>query len=106
MWVLGHLAALIGIKEDVVDVERSSNKGLLVGLRNLDGSRCLVKVIDSPQALSDGAKIKVDLDLVVLEGNQWKSKSRVLAEPELKRNVKGGLRKGVARSAHLGRSSR
>jgi hypothetical protein len=30
--VLGHLASLVGIKEDIVDVKRSSNKGLLVSL--------------------------------------------------------------------------
>ena len=32
MRVLGHLSTFIGIKEDVINVKRSSNKGLLVGL--------------------------------------------------------------------------
>ena len=31
MWVLGHAATLIRIKEDVIDVERSGNQRLLVG---------------------------------------------------------------------------
>jgi len=31
MWVLGHAATLISIKEDVIDVERSSNQRFLVG---------------------------------------------------------------------------
>jgi len=38
---------------------------------------------------------------VVLESNERKSETGVLAEPELKRNVKGGLRECVTRSANL-----
>jgi len=119
--VLGHSATLVGVKEDIVDIEGSSNQGLVVG----DGSRnglsrgsltsvghslcgrsiCVaVKGGDSPQALVNRADVKVDLDLVVLKGNKRKGKSRVGAKPELKRHVKGGLRKGIAGSAHLARS--
>jgi len=36
MRILGHAAALISIKENVVNVERSSDKGLLVRSRVLD----------------------------------------------------------------------
>ena len=43
---------------------------------------------------------------MVLKGNKRKGKTRVAAEPELKRNVKGGLRKSIAWSAYLTRSSR
>jgi hypothetical protein len=121
--VLGHSATLVGVKEDVVDIEGSSNQGLVVG----DGSRhglargslsgsgnrvaslCLglgslavaVEGGHSPQALINRADVKVDLDLVVLKSNEGKSKSGVGAKPELKRHVKGGLRKGIAGSTHL-----
>jgi hypothetical protein len=43
---------------------------------------------------------------MVLKGNKRKSKTRVLAEPELKRNIEGGLRKSIARSTYLARSRR
>ncbi len=101
--VLCHLAALIGIEEDVVNVQRGSNKGLLVSLlhgRGGTGSGTR-EVANSPQALTNGAEINVDLHLVVLKGNQGKGKSGVTAKPELQRHVKGGLRQGVAGSAHL-----
>jgi hypothetical protein len=94
--VLCHLSALIGIKEDIINVERSSNKGLLVSLGSLG-----TVGLDCEQALTDRTEINVDLDLVVLKSNQRKGKSRVAAKPELKRNVKSSLRKGLARSTHL-----
>jgi hypothetical protein len=56
---------------------------------------------NSPQALINRSDIKVDLDFVVLESNKRKGKTRVGAEPELKRNVKGSLRKSVTGSANL-----
>ena len=102
--VLGEAATLVGIKEDIIHIQRGGNKGLVVGngggLGHL-GSTTAVKLGDGPQALVNGAKIKVDLDLVVLKSDQGKGKTGVGAVPELKRNVKGGLGKGVARSAHL-----
>ena len=104
MGVLGHLAALIGIEEDVIHVQRGSNKGLLVGLGHRDSGTSGGKTIqsgDSPQALTNGAEINVDLHLVVLKGNQGKGKSGVAAKPELQRHVKGGLGQGVAGSTHL-----
>jgi hypothetical protein len=70
--VLGEAATLVGVQEHVVDVEGSSNEGLVVGngggLGHL-GSTTAVKLGDGPQALVNGAKIKVDLDLVVLKGD-------------------------------------
>ena len=57
--------------------------------------------VTAHRALVNGAKSKVDLDLVVLKGDQRKGKTGVGAVPELEGNVKGGLGKGVARSAHL-----
>jgi len=104
--VLRHLPALISVKEDVVNVEGGGNKGLLVRSGNRDGSSVGTDAVDGPEALADGAEIKVDLDLVVLEGNQGEGKSRVPAEPELKGHVEGGLREGVAGSANLGGRAR
>jgi hypothetical protein len=105
--ILSHFSAFIGIKEDIVDVERSSNKGLLVGHGNRLGSTAdgRSERLDSPETLTNGAEINVDFHLVVLECNTGKGKSRVAAKPEEERNVKGGLRKSIARSANLGRST-
>jgi hypothetical protein len=41
---------------------------------------------------------------VVLESNERKRETGVVTEPELERNVEGGLRESIARSAHLMRS--
>jgi hypothetical protein len=103
--VLGHLSALIGIKEDIVDVERGGNKGLLVSLGHRLSGRGGGKVLYGPQALTNRTEVNVDLDLVVLKGNEGKGKSGVAAKPEKKGNVEGGLRKGLARGTHLGRST-
>ncbi len=101
--VLSHLAALIGIEEDVIHIQRGSNKGLLVsrGHRHGGTSGSTSQGVDGPQALTNGAEINVDLHLVVLKGNKGKGKSGVAAKPELQRHVKGGLGQGVAGSAHL-----
>ena len=65
--VLGHLSALIGIQEDEINVDRGSNKGLLVGRSDGDGSRGASNdVLDSPQALTNRSEIDVNLDLVIL----------------------------------------
>ena len=100
--VLGHAAALVGVKEDVVNVERGGNKRLVVSLGNLGGStNARVEAADSPEALVNRAEVEVNLDLVVLEGDERKRKARVAAVPELERHVEGGLREGVARGADL-----
>jgi len=57
--------------------------------------------LDSPEALTDGADVKVDLDLVVLESNKGEGKAGVAAEPEKKGDVEGGLRECLAGSANL-----
>ena len=48
--VLGHLSTFIGIKEDIINVKRSSNKRLLVSLRYRDCSirSSSIKLADSP----------------------------------------------------------
>ena len=66
MRVLCHLASFIGIKEDIVDVKRSSNKGLLVSSTDRLDSSGSSEGLDGPQALSNRSDIKVDLNFVVL----------------------------------------
>jgi hypothetical protein len=111
MGVLCHSSALISIKEDIVDIEGSSNQRLIVcdGSSNRTACRELstssrvstVERSNSPQALINRSDIKVNLDLMVLEGNEGKGKTRVAAEPELEGNVKGGLRESISGCAHL-----
>ena len=121
--VLGKSTALISVKEHVVNVERSGNKRLVVGDSGRDratrgilvglvagsiGSRGAKRVAaeggNGPEALINRTNVKVDLDLVVLEGNKGKSETRVGAEPELEGHVEGGLGKSVTGSANLARS--
>jgi hypothetical protein len=59
---------------------------------------------NSPETLINRTDIKVNLDLVVLKGDQRKSETRVGAKPELKWDIKSGLRKSVTRSTNLTRS--
>ena len=99
--VLGHLAALVGVEEDVVDVEGSGNKGLLVGLGHRHGAGGAVEGLDGPEALTKRADVKVNLDLVVLESDEGEGKAGVAAKPEEEGDVEGGLGEGVAGSAHL-----
>jgi hypothetical protein len=103
--VLGHTPALVGVQEDVVDVEGSGNEGLVVSGSDLHGGTGgVVQGGHSPQALLDGADIKVDLDLVVLKGDEGKSQTGVAAEPELEGDIEGGLGESVTGSANLARS--
>ena len=100
--VLGHTPTLIGVEEDVVDVEGSGDEGLVVSRGNLDGTSA--QAGHSPQALLNGADIKVDLDLVVLKSDKGEGQTGVAAEPELKGDIKGGLGESIAGSANLARS--
>jgi hypothetical protein len=111
--VLSHTSALIGVQEDVVDVERGSNERLVVSSvdtatssrRRRDGSgTTAAERADSPQALINGADIEVDLNLVILKSNQRKSKTRVTAIPELEGDIESSLREGIAGGANLTRS--
>jgi hypothetical protein len=100
--VLGHLSALVSIQEDKINIDRGGNKGLLVSSgdshRNTSGIR---ESPDSPQALTNGSEVNVDLDLVVLESNQRQSQTGVSAKPEEEGDVQGGLRESLAGSANL-----
>ena len=62
-----------------------------------------------PAEVLDLLHLEVDLDLVVLEGDQRERKARVAAEPELERDVQrvlrravGDLREGVGLAARAG----
>ena len=104
MRVLSHTPALIGVEEDVVDVEGSGDEGLVVGGGDLDGGGGVVEGAHGPQALLNRTDIKVDLDLVVLKGDEGKGQTGVAAKPELKGDVEGGLGESIAGSANLARS--
>jgi hypothetical protein len=109
--VLGHASALISVQKDVVDVKRSSNERLVVssvdtttrGISGTTNDTTAAERADSPQALIDGADIEVDFDLVILKGDERKSKTGVTAIPELEGDVKGGLGESIAGGAHLTR---
>jgi hypothetical protein len=105
MRILGETSSLVSVKENIVNVKRSGNKRLVVSnRRSLRTAGSGVKRLNGPQALVNRTNVKVNFDLVVLESNQRKSKPWVGAKPELKRNVKGCLRKSVSGSTHLTRS--
>ena len=119
MRVLRHAAALVSVKEHVVDVERGSHERLGVGtLRRLHAragahprrrrgtAGHARKAVDGPQEAVKAAEFDVNLNLVVLEGNKRKRETRVAAEPELERHVKGRLRKRAARRARVAGSAR
>ena len=71
---LGETSALIGVKVDVVNEERSGGERKAGGV-----TRATVR---------SGTEFDVNLDLVVLKSNKREGKSGVAAEPELKRDVK------------------
>jgi len=103
--VLGHAPALVGVQEDVVNVEGGGNEGLVVSGDDLAtlGAGGALEGADGPQALVNGANVEVDLDLVVLEGDEGEGKAGVAAVPELEGHVEGGLGEGVAGGANLAR---
>jgi hypothetical protein len=72
---------------------RSSNRVGCVGVARQCG--------DSPQALINRADVKVNLDLMVLQCNQWERKTRVGAKPKLERNIESGLRESISGRANL-----
>jgi hypothetical protein len=92
---LGELATLISIEVDVVDVEGGSNQ---VGSGDSVADDVNVGVLGSgiEAEVADVVEGQVDTDLVVLEGDQRESKTRVAAEPELERDVESVLRSAVA----------
>jgi len=100
--VLRHPATLIRVEKDVVDVQRRGNQRLVVGSGDFRRTADYIRQIaHGPQALINRADIQIDFNLVVLQGNQRQSKTRVAAIPELKRHIEGRFREGIARGANL-----
>ena len=91
---LGELASLISVEVDVVDIERCSDKA---GRCNTvtDGVNVGELRRDVPAEVSEVVELEIDTDLVVLEGDQRESKTRVAVEPELERNVESVLRSAL-----------
>jgi hypothetical protein len=87
---LSHAAAFISVKVDIIDPERAILK------RGNTEDICATVDVNSAVANSLGADValalladgKIDANLVVLKSNEGKSKTRVAAEPELKRDIK------------------
>ena len=127
--ILGKSASFISVQEDIVNIQRGSNQGLVVGnssrnratwsiLVSLVGSRGLTinnrlsrsstgvagQGSNSPQAFINGSDIQVDLDFMILQSDQRKSQSWVGTEPELKRDIQSGFGEGITRSTNLTRS--
>jgi hypothetical protein len=83
---LSETTTLISVEVDVINIEgsvlevgvdHSGDGGLTVGTNNV--------------AVGSTVELKVDDDLVVLEGDEGKSKTGVAAEEELEGNVESGL---------------
>jgi hypothetical protein len=98
--VLRHTTTLVSVKEHVVNVEGSSNKGLVVGNGGRDratsggldtGSIGVASVAaqgsDGPEALVNGADIKVDLYFVVLYEPLIPPLSRYLSAVSLRSTI-------------------
>jgi len=99
--VLCHTSALIGIKENVINVKRSCDEGLSVSCGGLViGSARAVDIRDSEKAFIKRSEFDVDLDFVILKSNKGKCETGVTAEPELKRDVKSSFWKSTARGAY------
>jgi hypothetical protein len=102
VWVLCHAAAFVGVKEDVVNVERRSDKrfrvsvgGLAAGSARACGTFKESGIADSPQDFVKGTNLEVNLNFVILKGNEGKSQTRVAAEPELEWDVEGCFWEGI-----------
>ena len=94
---LREAAALLRVEVDVVDVERARNQARIADLvkdrldRAILAARRTGRRLDVAQVL-ERVELNVDLDLVVLEGNQREREARVAVEPELQRDVERALR--------------
>jgi hypothetical protein len=85
--VLGHLAALIRVEEDIVDIEGGSNEGLLVRNSGGDSSLGANEGLDGPEALADGADVEVELDFMILYESCLPPLSRYLSAFYIRSNM-------------------
>jgi hypothetical protein len=82
---LGEAATLLSIKVDVVYVEGGSDEASRVG--------AIHNLLDvGPGEVTELVELKVDLDLVVLEGNEGEGEASMTVEPELEGDVEGVVR--------------
>ncbi len=93
---LGELAALIRVEVHVVHIQRGGREtlGVHAVTDHVDVGGVLRGIV--PAEVAEVVELQVDAHLVVLEGDQGESKTRVAAEPELEGDVEGVLRGAVA----------
>jgi len=96
---LGEAPALLRVQVDIVDPQRAGDQALIVdGVDRFGGGVAGTHINQVAHIL----EVDVDLDLVVLEGNQRQRQAGVAGEPELQRDVQRRLRQAleVARQLH------
>lgn len=84
---LGEAAALLCIEVDIINIQRCVWQGTNHEVEGSGGGNS--NLVGSEEAVGCLSELNVDLDLVVLQGDQGKSQTGVVAEPELQRNVQG-----------------
>ena len=89
---LGELAALIRVEVDVVYVQRGSDQtlGANAVADDVGVGRLLGGIV--PAHVAEVVELQIDAHLVVLEGDQGQSQTRVAVKPELEGDVQGVLR--------------
>ena len=89
---LGELATLVSVQVDVIHIQRAGHQ--VGGIHAVADAVHVVGGVGGgivPQQVLDVVELQVDTHLVVLEGDQRQSQTRVAAEPELERDVEGVL---------------
>ena len=89
---LGELATLISVQVDVIHIQRAGHQ--VGGIHAVADHVHVVGAVGGgivPQQVLDVVELQIDTHLVVLEGDQRQSQTRVAAEPELQRDVEGVL---------------
>ncbi len=96
---LGELATLISVQVDVVHIQRSSGQ---VACVHTVADGVLVSNVGGvvPAQVAQVVELQVDTNLVVLEGDQRQSQTRVAAEPELQRDEQSVLRGALHSLVH------
>ena len=100
-------SSLIGVQIDVVN-EKSSilNRRDAESIKSsIDANTAAVKRASGGDvALGLGSELKLDFDLVILEGNKGKRQTRVSAKPKLEGDVQGGGLSALETSSSKGNS--
>jgi len=105
---LGEPPALLRVQVDVVHPQRAGDQALAVDAVDHGGGGVVVGLLShlAVHQVADILEVHVDLDLVVLEGDQRQRQAGVAAEPELQRDVQSRLRQAadVGRQLHTTRA--